>query len=242
MRGWIGIILAIGFTPALSAQTKRPAPDLIRLSNDRMIVEIDRRTGTIYSVRETKGRFDTNYFGNPVNNPGATYDDPAWTGNVIRTTWELALPERPVVLIPSFSFQPSGKWRQESTGNSGDIRRVGFDGNTVAVSYTGQSKNEGGLKSYDLILTYRLADDRSLFMEWNCCQKHRNMRHHPSFHGADRVPEVPLESTSSSRIGLSADDYSGLPGTAMSRAQQRPCRSSLRNIGFRKSSGCPNDV
>jgi len=165
MNRWMGIIIALCFAPALSAQTKAPAEDLIRLFNDRMIVEIDRRTGALYSVRETKGRFGTNYFGNPANNPGAAYDDPAWTGNVISTTWELDTPERPIVLIPSFSFRPSGKWRQESTGHSGDIRRVSFDGNAVRISYAGQSKNEGGLRSYDLTLTYRLAADRSLVLE-----------------------------------------------------------------------------
>ncbi len=165
MNRWMGIIIGLCFAPALSAQTKAPDENFIRLSNDRMTAEIDGRTGALYSVRETKGRFNTNYFGNPANNPGAAYDDPAWTGNVISTTWELNTPERPVVLIPSFSFRPSGRWRQESTGHSADIREVSFDGSSVRVSYLGQSKNEGGLKSYDLILTYRLAADRSLLME-----------------------------------------------------------------------------
>jgi hypothetical protein len=163
MKNLMGILIAVCFLPGLSAQA--PQADLIRLSNDRMTVEIDRRTGAIYSVREAKGRFDTNYFGNPTNNPGTAYDDPGWTGNVVSTTWELEMPERPIVLIPSFSFRPSGRWRQESTGRSADIRRVSQIGNAVAISYTGPSKNEGGLKSYDLNLTYRLAADRSLVLE-----------------------------------------------------------------------------
>jgi hypothetical protein len=165
MNRWMWIIVAFCLALSLSAQTKVPEEEFIRLANDRMIVEIDGRTGALYSVREAKGRFATNYFGNPANNPGAAYDDPAWTGNVISTTWELDTSERPLVLIPSFSFRPSGRWRQESTGRSGDIRRVSFDGNGVRVSYAGQSKNEGGLRSYDLTLTYRLAADRSLILE-----------------------------------------------------------------------------
>ena len=164
MKRWMWIVAALSLAPEVSARPQAPAEEFIRLSNDRMIVAIDRRTGALASVREAHGRFPTNYFGNPTNNPGAAYDDPAWTGNVISTTWELDAPERPVVLIPSFSFRPSGRWRPESTGRSGDIRRVAFDGNAVTVSYRGQSKNEGGLKSFDLSLTYRLAADGSMVM------------------------------------------------------------------------------
>ena len=121
MKRFMAIPVLFCFLPVLTARA--PQADLIRLANDRMTVEIDRRTGALYSVREAKGRFDTNYFGNPVNNPATAYDDPAWTGNVVSTTWELDLPERPIVLIPSFSFRPSGRWRQESTGRSADTVR-----------------------------------------------------------------------------------------------------------------------
>lgn len=167
MKKCIGLIIALWFAPALLAQAdKAPAQEnLVRLSNSRMVAEFDQRTGTLYSLREAKGRFDTNYFGNPANYPGAAYDDPAWTGNVVSTTWELNAQERPLVLIPSFSFRPSGRWRQESTGRSADIRRVAFDGNALTVSYAGQSKNDGGIKSYNLTLTYRLAADQSLLLE-----------------------------------------------------------------------------
>lgn len=165
MKCWIGIMVTLCAAATLSAQTGSTAENLIRLTNDRMSVELDARTGAIYSVREAKGRFNTNYFGNPSNNPGAAYDDPAWTGNVVSTTWELESPQRPVVLIPSFSFRPSGRWRQESTGRSSDIRRVTQAGGMVTVAYTGQSKNEGGLRSYDLVQTYRFAPDGALLLE-----------------------------------------------------------------------------
>ena len=36
--------------------------------------------------------------------------------------------------------------------------------------------------------------------------------------------------------------FSGVPGAAMSSAQQMPFRSSLRKAGFWKSSGCPSEV
>jgi hypothetical protein len=163
----MGFTLAFWFvTPLLAQGTKAPADDfLVRLANSRMVVEFDKRTGALYSIREAQGRFETNYFGNPANYPGTAYDDPSWTGQLVSTTWELNLPERPVVLIPSFSFRPSGRWRQESTGNSADIRKVSFDGTSFTVRYAGPSRNDGGIKSYDLGLTYRLASDQSLLME-----------------------------------------------------------------------------
>ncbi len=138
---------------------------LIRLSSATMVVEFDRRSGALYSIKERNGRFGTNYLGNVDNYPG---DDPLssqWTGNIVTTVWELELPEKPVVLIPSFSFRPSGRWRSELTGRSQDIRKVDFDGNTLTVNYSGRSGNEGGIKSFDLMLVYHLAEDGSLLWD-----------------------------------------------------------------------------
>ena len=45
---------------------------------------------------------------------------------MVSTTWELSLPERPIVLIPSFSFRPSGRWRQENTAKSYVFRDESF--------------------------------------------------------------------------------------------------------------------
>ncbi|MBP1598633.1 MAG: hypothetical protein H6Q05_4010 [Acidobacteria bacterium] len=167
MRQWIGLAFALWAAAAVQAQgVQAPAEGfLVRLANSRMAVEFDRRTGALYSLREAKGRFETNYFGNPTTYPGTDFDNPAWTGHMVSTTWELSLPERPIVLIPSFSFRPSGRWRQETTANSADIRRVAFDGSSFTVRYTGASKNEGGIRSYDLSLAYRLAPDQSLVLE-----------------------------------------------------------------------------
>ncbi len=167
MKKWIVLTAALLIAPALCAQDGQTLEkeSLVRLANSRMVVEFDRRTGSLYSLREAKGRFDTNYFGNPTNFPETSFDNPMWTGNIVSTTWELSLPERPIVLIPSFSFRPSGRWREETTGNSADIRRVTFDRSSFTVSYSGQSRNEGGIKSYDLSLTYRLAPDQSLQLE-----------------------------------------------------------------------------
>jgi hypothetical protein len=160
------LLLFLAASPSLLAGRGQELPKdyLVQLKSDKMIVDIDKRTGALYSIREAKGRFDTNYLGNPDNYPG-TEDAPFWTGNLISTTWELDLPERPVVLIPSFSFRPSGRWREEWTGRSADIRHVTFDGETFTVRYAAPSSNEGGIKSYNLTLTYRLAADDSLLLD-----------------------------------------------------------------------------
>lgn len=167
MKGRMAGALAFWLTATIPARAGQSAQEdfIVRLANSRMIVEFDRRTGTLYSLREAGGRFGTNYFGNTTNHPGSAYDDPAWTGNIVATVWELDLPERPVVLIPSFSFRPSGRWRREATGNSADIRGVTFDGESFAVRYAGPSKNDGGIRSFDLGLTYRLGADQSLNLE-----------------------------------------------------------------------------
>lgn len=167
MRQRMTAALAFWLTATVPARAGQSAQEdfIARLAGARMVVEFDRRTGSLYSLRETGGKFGTNYLGNPANHPGSAYDDPAWTGNVVATVWELDLPEKPVVLIPSFSFRPSGRWRRESTGNSGDIRSVTFDGERFVVRYSGPSKNDGGIRSFDLSLTYRLVADHSLNLE-----------------------------------------------------------------------------
>jgi hypothetical protein len=143
----------------------RSAPveeNLVRLAAGRMVVEFDKRTGALFSLTEKQGRFNTNYIGNPENVRGANPADAFWIGNIISTVWEFKSPEVPLVLIPSFSFKPSGTWRQESTGLSADIRKVSFDGKTLQVEYVGRSANEGGLRSYDLKMAYAFDADGAL--------------------------------------------------------------------------------
>ncbi|MHB8095853.1 MAG: DUF5695 domain-containing protein [Candidatus Aminicenantales bacterium] len=145
-----------------AAPQAKSAGPATSLSAGNMVVEFDRTNGVIRSITEKQGRFGTNYMGNPDNAPGTSPADGFWTGNIVSTAWELELPERPVVLIPSFSFRPSGKWRTESTGHSADIRKTSFDGQTFRVEYVGPSANEGGLKSYNLRMAYHFDENASL--------------------------------------------------------------------------------
>ena len=166
MKKGIGSAILLWLMATISAQVGQTPSDesLVRLANSQMIVEFDKRTGALYSLREAEGR-STNYIGNTTNHPGTAYDNPTWTGHIVSTVWELDIPEQPVVLIPSFSFRPSGRWRKESTGDSADIRSVTFDREAFTVRYAGQSKNDGGIRSFDLGLTYRFAADQSLLLE-----------------------------------------------------------------------------
>jgi len=136
--------------------------NLVRLAAGRMVTEFDKRTGALFSLTEKQGRFNTNYIGNPENVRSTNFADSFWTGNIVSTVWELKSPEVPLALIPSFSFKPSGTWRQESTGRSADIRKVSFDGKTLQVEYVGRSANEGGLRSYDLKMAYAFDADGAL--------------------------------------------------------------------------------
>jgi len=138
------------------------AGNLIKMMSRQMIVEIDKQNGVLYSLYERKGKFSTNYLGNYKNVPGSSPETAAWTGNIISTVWKLYLPERPLVLIPSFSFRPSGEWREELTTKSSDIRNVICENETVRVEYLGGSKNEGGIKSYNLRMKYFFDKDGAL--------------------------------------------------------------------------------
>jgi len=144
--------------PGIAPQAAAAGPATLSAGN--MVVEFDGANGVIRSITEKQGRFGTNYLGNPDTAPGTSPADGFWTGNIVSTAWELELPERPVVLIPSFSFRPSGKWRAESTGHSADIRKTSFDGRTFRVEYVGPSANEGGLKSYNLRMAYHFDEER----------------------------------------------------------------------------------
>jgi len=150
---------------ATTAAAPSAGGNLVSLSSRKMIAEFDKRTGAVYSLTEKNGKLKTNYVGNPENVPGENALDSFWTGNVVSTVWELKAPEVPLVEIPSFSFKPSGTWRQESSGHSGDTRKVSFDGKSFRVDYVGPSAEKNGIKSYNLRMAYRFAEDDSLLWD-----------------------------------------------------------------------------
>jgi len=59
---------------------------LARLGAGNMIVELDKRSGSIFSIMEKDGKFKTNFMGNTENSPNDDPYSPHWTGNIVSTT------------------------------------------------------------------------------------------------------------------------------------------------------------
>jgi hypothetical protein len=143
------------------------AVDLVKLAAGGMVVNFDRLSGTIYSITKEGDRLGTNFLGNAHNTRGVDLGDILWTGNVVSTCWDLKTPDwvREMPAGPGAPYKISGKWRRETTSDSSDTRRVGFDGKTFSVKYQRESRKENGIKSYDLAMRFYFADDNSLM--WN---------------------------------------------------------------------------
>ena len=146
-------------TQALRATNKS---ELVRLSSGRMVVTFDRRTGTLYSITESHDELGTNFLGNSDNTLGIKSADTHWTGDVVTTIWELKTPEWTREQESFVPYRISGKWKRESTLDSPDIRKVVFDGKVFTVNYAGNSQSKGGIQSYMLTMSYRLAEDGAL--------------------------------------------------------------------------------
>src|SRR5215469_8422324 len=63
------------------------------LEAGEMIVQFDRRYGSISSITRKDDPFETNYIGNEINTPGVDPSDSRWTGDVVSTVWELTTEE-----------------------------------------------------------------------------------------------------------------------------------------------------
>ena len=135
---------------------------LIDLKNNKMVVTFDKHTGTIWSIKEQNGKYDTNFVANAEN----IREEVAishWTGDLVTTVWELPEKEQDTTnLEDCAAFQSKGKWKRELTGASGDIRKVKFDNEKICVSYLGHSKHELGIKSFDLKMTFAFDGDNAL--------------------------------------------------------------------------------
>lgn len=161
------------------AATETPAPsrsipaasraanksDLVRLSSGRMVATFDHRNGTLYSITEAHDALGTNFLGNSDNTLGIQNGDTHWTGDVVTTVWKLKSDKW---IREQESFVPyyvSGQWRRESTLESPDIRKVGFDGKVFTVKYAGRSQTEDGIQSFVLSMSYHFVDDGSLLWD-----------------------------------------------------------------------------
>src|SRR5215813_6707172 len=165
VAGAAGALFANPGVPLLAAgtqnSTQEPQPkeqlqesslELLRQHEDyttvleagEMVVQFDRRYGSISSITRKNDPLETNYIGNEINTPGVDLSDSRWTGDVVSTVWELSNDEwgPRARLGQNDVFRMSGRWRRELTGKSSDTRRVRFGDNAVNVSYEGASSNE----------------------------------------------------------------------------------------------------
>jgi len=141
--------------------------DLVRLESPKIVVWFDQRNGTIYSITHPDDAMQTNYLGNSDNTRGVQVADTHWTGDLVTTIGELKTAEwiRDQASQSFAPFRISGKWKGETTLESPDIRAVSIDSGVLTVKYPRKSKNENGIQSYRLTMTYRLAADSSLLWD-----------------------------------------------------------------------------
>jgi hypothetical protein len=140
--------------------------DLAELACDDLVVTFDRRYGSIRSITRKGDPFETNFIGNEVNTPGIDVSNSRWTGDLVTHIWDVTdtnAAHRDWSARSNFVLK--GRWRPELTGRSGDIRRASFDGNAFEVRYEGVSQNEGGIRSFNLTMSYRNGGNRSLLWD-----------------------------------------------------------------------------
>ncbi len=164
---------ALGTTPAADVAVYSPCPfeesahedgDLIKMTVGEMVATFDKKYGSLYSVKHRSDDLGTNFIGNGDNTPGVDLTDTYWTGDIVTTVWEITEPNWASIDLTSPS-KPTGRWTRQSTGKSADIRKARFDGPTFSVNYDGQSKNEGGIRSFRLAMAFHAGDDNALLWD-----------------------------------------------------------------------------
>jgi len=137
----------------------------IELKGKSMQVILDKTKGTIWSIQQRQGKFDTNFVANEENVEKISAT-PNWTGDIIATVWKLPRDEQDTTKLEDVAaFQSKGNWQPEWTSFSKDIRKVNYKDGKVNVTYSGKSKQQGGIKSFGLKMTYTLEKKDSLLWE-----------------------------------------------------------------------------
>ena len=151
----------------VDAQSQSPADsgDIVELSSGDMVVKFDRARGVLYSVRSKSDPLQTNFVGNPQNVRRAAPDDSHAMGDLMTTVWAATSADRLASDIRGATYQTSGSWRPELTGRSTDVRKVYFDGKSFQVEYSGNSKNEGGIRSFDLAMRFAFPSEGALIWD-----------------------------------------------------------------------------
>jgi Family of unknown function (DUF5695) len=137
----------------------------VEITAGAMIVRFDKRYGSISSIQRKGDEFGTNFIGNEINTPGVDLFDSRFTGDVVTTVWALNGPLQPARLGQNDIFKVSGRWKRELTTKSEDVRAVSFRENVFTVSYDGAARDEDGIRSYGLTMSYRAGEGSSLLWD-----------------------------------------------------------------------------
>ncbi len=137
----------------------------LEIAAGEMIVRFDKRFGSISSITRKGDPFGTNFLGNEINTPGVNPFDSRFTGDVVTTVWALNGPLQPARLGQNDIFRVSGKWQRELTGKSSDVRGLSFRDNVFGVHYDGAAREDEGIRSYRLNMSYRPGEGSSLLWD-----------------------------------------------------------------------------
>ena len=168
-RTFISTAAATPLAAQLTTQSRNPGrsepPELVELSSGDMVVRFDRNQGVLYEIKSKSDPHGSNFIGNPWNTRGIEPGDSRSLGDVVMTVWAVRDPERLKTDLEGRTYRSSGGWQRETTGGSADIRRISFDGKTLQAEYTGKSGNTEGLKSCDLRMSFRFAEEGVLLWD-----------------------------------------------------------------------------
>ncbi|MGD9930336.1 MAG: DUF5695 domain-containing protein [Mangrovibacterium sp.] len=168
---------------AQNTSTKPSDIDLVELSSSELVAKFDRSTGLLYSIQRKNDKLETFFIGDQSSNSMNSDNSGRLTGNLTSMVWDQTY-FGPAGLDYGERFQRSGEWQPEMTANSGDIRKVSVDSNTIKVDYTGKSENDGGIRSYNLSMQFELTDDEALLWTFSVT----NILDHPLEIGELGIP------------------------------------------------------
>ena len=161
-RGFLSIAPAASVAMGVAGAVENvpEPPDLVELSSGEMVVAFDRARGVIHSITSKADPLGTNFVAN-AENMRRVPEGRAF-GDLVTTVWEVRDPAKLKTDVDGGSYQTSGGWKSETTGQSADTRKVSFDGKVFRVDYTGKAKDANGVQSYDLRMSYSFAEESEL--------------------------------------------------------------------------------
>ena len=121
-------------------------------------------SGSLVSIIDHSDQFESNFLGNPDNVTNFP-DKPVWTGNIFSKVWQTEGSDTDIrnhmgahiegaTINDGEEYHLKGEWNQQCTWESHDTRNIKQHNNRITISYTGKSKNPGGITDYKLTQEY----------------------------------------------------------------------------------------